>query len=162
MPLIKVPLSHPDPLSDLKPLQPLHLFLLLSYLQVPVDNDLPLLDERLPPFDDAFPLPQLTFPLQLASPPPPHPLFDQLPAQGHQRALPPPFQQVEEEGAEGEDCQPIQPAAMEGVQTGDQMGSAESYGLEEVGEAVVQGVTGTEAVSTLGLESMEGEEGPAN
>ena len=162
MPLIKVSLSHPDPLSNLKPLQFLHLLLLLSYLQVPVDDDLSLLDERLPPFDDAFPLPQLPFPLQLASPPCPHPLFHQLPAQGRERALPPPLQQVEKEGAEGEDCQTIKPAAMEGVQTGDQVGPAESHGLEEVGEAVVQGVTGTEAVSTLGLEPLEGEKGPAN
>ena len=74
IPLTKVPLRRPAPLSDLKPLQPLPLFLLLCYLQVPVDDDLSLLNQRLPPPHDAFPLPQLSLSLQLVPPPPPHPL----------------------------------------------------------------------------------------
>jgi hypothetical protein len=130
MPLIKISPSYPNPLSDLKPLQPLHLFLLLSYLQIPVDDDVSLLDESLPPFDDAFRLPQLSFPLQLISPSHPHPLFHQLPAQGLQRALPFPLHQVEKEGAEGKDCQPVKSTAMEGMQTWDQMGSADPDALE--------------------------------
>lgn len=76
MPLAQVPLRRPDPLSYLKPLQPLPLLLLLSYLQVPVNNDLSLLNQRLPPPDDALPLAQLSLPLQLVPPPPPHPLLD--------------------------------------------------------------------------------------
>ena len=122
-----------------------------------MDDDVSLLDESLPPFDDAFPLPQLSFPLQLVSPPQPHPLFHQLPTQGLQRALPSPLHQVEKEGAEGKDCQPVQSTAMEGMQTWDQMGSAGFDTLEEVGEAVVEGMTGTESMSTLGLQSLEGD-----
>jgi hypothetical protein len=51
---------------------------------------------------------------------------------------------------------------MEGMQTWDQMGSAGFDTLEEVGEAVVEGMTGTESMSTLGLQSLEGDQCPAN
>jgi hypothetical protein len=64
---------------------------------------------------------------------------------------------VEKEGAEGKDCQPVQSTAMDGMQTWDQMGSAGFDTLEEVGEAVVEGMTGTESMSTLGLQSLEGD-----
>ena len=69
---------------------------------------------------------------------------------------------MEEEGAEGEDCQARQSPAMQGVQARDHMGSSEADAVGEAREAETQGVPGTEAVGTLGLESMEGEEGPAN
>lgn len=162
MPLAQVPLRSPDPLSYLKPLQPLPLFLVLSYLQVPVNNDLSLLNQRLPPPDDALPLPQLSLPLQLVSPPLPHPLLDKLGGQGSKWALPPPLQQVEEEGAEGEDCQARQSPAMQGVQARDHIGSTEADAKGQSREAQMQGVPGAEAVGSLGLEPMEREEGPAN
>jgi hypothetical protein len=122
-----------------------------------VDDDQSLLNEPLPPFDDAFPLLQLSFPLQLTSPPPPHPPLHKLLAHGLQRALPPPLQQMEKEGTEGEDCQPIQSTAMESVQTGNQVGATDLDAVGQAGEAVVQGMTCAEAKSTLGLQSLEGE-----
>ena len=69
---------------------------------------------------------------------------------------------MEEEGAEGEDCQVRQSPAMQGMQARDQVGSSETDAVGKAREAETQGVPGTEAVGTLGLEPMEGEEGPAN
>ena len=131
-------------------------------MQVPVYDDLPLLNQGLPPPDDALPLAQLPLPPQLLPPPPPHPLLHMLSAQSLEWPLPPPLQQVEEEGAEGVDRQARQPPAVQGMQARDQVGTAEADAKGEPREAQQQRVPRAEAVGTLLLETVEREEGPAH